>query len=593
MTLHQAEAFAIIAAMFALFVTDRLRYDVVAALALAASMLTGVVPADKAFLGFSNPLIIIIASVLVLSRAVSISGAIETFVQRMTRAMRSTSLQILTLTSSVTFLSAVMKNIGALGIFLPIAIQAAERNDRSPSRYLMPLSFGSLIGGTITLIGTSPNLLISTVRQEAVGKPYSFFDFTPVGLPLSILAVAFLCFGWRLLPEREGDPSAEKRFTVEDYTVEARLPSSSPLVGKTVADLEALGDGEVTVAAIIREHDRRYIPGNHWTIYADDLLLLQGDPTALQPVISQADLKLAGAAAMAETPPQDKDDSLETLEAVISADSPLVGHTLSSLQLRHRYQINVLALTRGDRRITARLRESHLRIGDVIVVQGRRSLLEEAIRELGCLPLAERHLILGQNRSRWSPLLILLGAVALVVTGVLKVEVAFFTAAMLVVLLGLISPRQAYAAMDAPLIIMLACLIPVGEALHTTGAANLVAQALTIVAHHLSGPGTVALLLVIAMVVTPFLHHAAAVLVIGPVAAALAHNLNFAPDAFFMAVALGASCDFLTPIGHQNNLLVMGPAGYRFGDYWRLGLPLSALVVVGGTVLIVLRWPLH
>ncbi len=361
MTLHQAEAFATIGAMFVLFVTDRLRYDVVAALALAATVLTGVVPAKQAFLGFSDPLIIIIASVLVLSRAVSISGVIEAAMRRITRMMRSTSLQVFTLTSSVTFLSAVMKNVGALGIFLPIAIQAAERNGKSPSRYLMPLSFGSLIGGTITLVGTSPNLLISTVRQEALGRPYSFFDFTPVGLPLSIIAIGFLCFGWRLLPEREGEPTAEKRFTVEDYTVEARLPAGSSLAGKTVADLEALGDGDVTVAAIIREHDRRYIPGNHWTIYADDLLLLQGDPTALQPVIAQANLELAGSAAVSDAAPQDRDDPLETIEAVVSADSPLVGRTLTSLQLRRRYQINVLALTRGDRRITARLRESHFR----------------------------------------------------------------------------------------------------------------------------------------------------------------------------------------------------------------------------------------
>ncbi len=229
----------------------------------------------------------------------------------------------------------------------------------------------------------------------------------------------------------------------------------------------------------------------------------------------------------------------------------------------------------------------------MIVLQGRHSQLEEAIRELGCLPLAERHLTLGHGRSRWGSPLILLLAIVLVVTGVLRVEVAFFVAAVAVVLLNLIGAREAYAALDGPLIVMLGCLIPVGEALHTTGAANLVAQLLATVAHHLSGPGTVALLLVIAMVVTPFLHHAAAVLVIGPVAAALAHSLGYAPDAFLMAVALGASCDFLTPIGHQNNLLVMGPAGYRFGDYWRLGLPLSILVAAAGTALILLRWPLH
>lgn len=593
MTLHQAEALAIIAAMFLLFITDRLRYDIVAALALCACLLTGVVPPDKAFAGFSNALIILIGSVLVLSRAVGNSGVVENVMRRLTRRLRSTSAQILVLTGSVTFLSAFMKNVGALGVFLPIAVQVAERDNRPASRYLMPLSFGSLIGGTITLIGTSPNLLISTVRQETLGKAYPFFAFTAVGLPLSVVAIAFLAIGWRLLPERHGEPSAEKRFTVEDYTVEARLPEGSRLVGKTVAELEAHGDGDVTVVAIIREHDRRYIPASHWTLYADDLLLLQGDPVALQPLIASAGLELSGADAIAKTAPQDKNDVLESVEAVITADSPLIGQTLHGMRLRRRYQVNVLALSRGDRRITDRLGESQLRIGDVIVLQGRSSQLEEAIRDLGCLPLAERNLTLGNAPSRWASPLILVAAIAAAVSGVLPVEAAFFIAAVLVVLLGLIAPRQAYAALDGPLLVMLACLIPVGEALHTTGASTLVANGLTEVGRHLSGPGTVALLLVVAMIVTPFLHHAAAVLVIGPVAAALAHNLGYAPDAFLMAVALGASCDFLTPIGHQNNLLVMGPAGYRFSDYWRLGLPLSLLVAVFGTVLIVLRWPLH
>ncbi|HSU04655.1 MAG TPA: SLC13 family permease [Acetobacteraceae bacterium] len=593
MTLHQAEAFGIVGGMFVLFITDRLRYDLVAALALACAILTGVVPSGHAFRGFSNPLIIIIGSVLVLSRSVAISGVVDAAMRRVTHVLQATSSQVLVLTSAVTFLSAVMKNVGALGIFMPIAIQAAERNNRPPSRYLMPLSFGSLIGGTITLIGTSPNLLISTVRQETQGRPFHFFDFTPVGLPLSLLAIGFLCLGWRLLPERRGEPAPEKRFTVEDYTTEALLPEDSPLVGKTVGDLEALAEADVTVAAIIRDQDRRYIPSAHWTLFSGDLLLLQGDPVAVKPLVDQAGLKLIGSAAIADTARHGKDDELEAVEAVVSADSPLIGNTPRTLHLRQRFQVNLLALTRGDRRITTRLRESRFGIGDIVVLQGRRSQIGEALRELGCLPLAERNLTLGQTTPRWAALVILLAAIALVVSGVLAVEAAFFIAAVLVVLLRLISPRQAYDALDGPLLVMLACLIPVGEALSDTGAAKLVATGLTAIMSHMPASLAVGLLLVIAMIVTPFLHHAAAVLVIGPVAAALAHNLGVAPEAFLMAVALGASCDFLTPIGHQNNLLVMGPAGYRFGDYWRLGLPLSVMVAVVGTALIVLVWPLH
>ncbi len=591
MTLHQAEAFAIVGGMFALFVSDRLRYDAVAARALSCAVLTGVVPADHAFRCFSNSLIVIIASVLVLSRAIALSGVVDSAMHHVIRMLRSTSAQVLALTSAVTFLSAVMKNIGALGVFMSIAILAAQRNGRPPSRYLMPLSFGSLIGGTITLIGTSPNLLISTVRQQVEGKPFHLFDFAPVGLPLSLLAIGFLCFGWRLLPDRRGEPPAEKCFTVEDTMTEARLTKESPLAGRTVADLEALAEGEVTVAAIIRDQDRRYIPSTHWTMFAGDLLL-QGDPVAVQPLLARSGLELAGSDPATTAAPQSKDDELLAPEAV-PVDSPLIGHTLETMHLRQRFQINLLALSRGDRRITARLRESRFRIGDILVLQGRRSQLDEAIRELGCLPLAERNLTLGQEQPRWAAPAILLLALVLVATGVLAAEAAFFIAAVLVVLLGLISPRQAYDALDGPLIVMLACLIPVGEALHETGAANLLAGGLNLVASHLPGPVTIGLLLVIAMLVTPFLHYAAAVLVIGPVAAALAHDLGYAPEPLLMAVALGASCDFLTPIGHQNNLLVMGPAGYKFGDYWRLGLPLSIMVALVGPLLIMLRLPLH
>ncbi len=593
MTLHQAEALAIVAGMFALFVTDRLRYDVVAALALSCAVLTGVVPADRAFRGFSNSLIVIIGSVLVLSRAISLSGVVDAAMNRVTRMLQSTSMQVLALTSAVTFLSAVMKNVGALGIFMPIAILAAQRKGRPPSRYLMPLSFGSLIGGTITLIGTSPNLLISTVRQQVEGKPFHLFDFAPVGLPLSVLAIGFLCFGWRLLPDRRGEPPAEKRFTVEDTLTEVRLTKESPLAERTVADLEALAEGEVTVAAIIRDQDRRYVPSTHWTMFAGDLLLLQGDPIAVQSLLARSGLELAGSEPATTASPHKKDDELLAIEAVVSVDSPLIGHTLETMHLRQQFQVNLLALSRGDRRIMARLRESRFRIGDVLVLQGRRSQLDEAIRELGCLPLAERNLTLGQERPRWAAPAILLIALVLVAAGVLPAEAAFFIAAVLVVLLRLVSPRQAYDALDGPLIVMLACLISVGEALHETGAANLLAGGLNLVASHLPGLGTIGLLLVIAMLVTPFLHHAAALLVIGPIAAALAHDLGYAPESLLMAVALGASCDFLTPIGHQNNLLVMGPAGYKFGDYWRLGLPLSIMVALVGPLLIVLRWPLH
>ena len=591
MTLNQAEAFAIVLGMLGLFAWDRLRFDVVGALALSAGALTGIIPTEKVFQGFANPVIIIIGSVLVIGRAITISGIVEVVMRPLLHTTRTTSSQVGMLTACVTFLSAFMKNIGTLGIFMPIAVQTARRNKRSPSCYLMPLAFGSLVGGTMTLIGTSPNLLISMVRQDIEGRPFDMFDFSPVGLPLAIIAIAFLAFGWRLLPkDRRGTPAPDQRFEVESYITEALIPAGSSLVGKTVGDLEELSDGEISVTAIIRERGRRYIPRAHWVLFDGDLVVLRADPVILHEVIAKGGLTLAGAGEIAGA--ELKKEDVETVEAVVTAESQLIGQTPASLDLRQRFEVNLLAISRSGQKIRTRLHRTRLQVGDVIALQGYSDTLSETLTRLGCLPLAERNLALGIKRPQPLAIVILFIAMLLVAFRVLPVEVAFFVAAVVVILLRLLTLKDAYDAIDWPILVMLGCLIPVGGALKDTGADALIAGALTVVAAHLPGFLAVGLVLVTSMLAAPFLHHAAAVLVMGPVAAAIAASLGYQLDAFLMAVAFGASCDFLTPIGHQNNALVMGPGGYHFGDYWRLGLPLSCLVAVLGTALIVQIWPL-
>src|SRR5690348_6320593 len=361
MTFHQAEAFLIVASMLGLFVWGGLRYDVVALLALATALLTGVVPTDKAFLGFASPVIIIIASAQVLSRAIAISGVVELATRRLLRRLHSASAEIGALTACVAGLSAFMKNVGALGIFMPIAIQAAERGGQSPSAYLMPLAFGSLIGGTITQIGTSPNLLISIVRQDLEGRAFSLFDFAPVGLPLTVFAVAFLAVGWRLIPkDRKAQPTAEKRFEIEDYVSEAVIPAGSPFAGKTVQEVEERADGSVAITAIIREGNRRYIPSGEWTLFEKDVLVLQADPAVLKPFLDQGQLALVGAAGAPLL--SAKEDELETMEAVVMADSPMVGQTSFSLHLRRRFEVTLLSLSRGAQRITTRLGRTRFQV---------------------------------------------------------------------------------------------------------------------------------------------------------------------------------------------------------------------------------------
>jgi len=631
-TLQQALSLAILVGMMCLFWWDRIRFDLVALVTLLAAVACGIVPAGKAFDGFSNPLLPLIGSALILSAAVGQSGVIETLLRPLRPFMRTPSLQVGVLTSAVAALSALVKNVGALSIFLPVAMQVARRSKRSVSEFLMPMSFGSLVGGMMTLIGTSPNLIASSVRQELVGKPYAMFDFLPVGFGITLIGIAFLSFGWRLIPIRNtGQNSGDMPFRVEDYLAEAKLPENSPLVGKKVRDLEAMADGNIAVTAIIREGDRRYIPAGHWTLFAGDVLVLESDPHDLQKLVGEASLELVGVNPIAvdkdsqpvttgdtakkveakksgggsekdaKAEKTDKAEKIEEkkpldlgiVEAVITPSSPMIGSSTSGMKLRERYGINLLAVSRSGRRTATRLKNLVFREGDVVVLQGPTEAMNETLASLGCLPLAERNLQLGKPRAVFLPIAILAACVVLSATELVPVGIAFTGGAVLVALLRILTLKQIYETVDWPILILLGCLIPIGEAVRSTGTTDLIAGWLSHVADAVPVYVTLGMLILITMLATPFLHHAAAVLVMGPIAATLAHQLGVNMDPFLMAVAVGASCDFLSPIGHQCNTLVMGPGGYRFADYWHLGAPLSTLVVLCGVPLILTFWPLH
>lgn len=591
MTTLQIEALIIAIAMLALFIWDKLRYDVVALLALLAAVLLGVVPVDRAFHGFAHPVIVIIVSVLIISRAIARSGLLDGLMRKLLRNARSASLQIAALTACVTFLSAFIKNVGTLGIFMPIAIQTARKSGNSPSIYLMPLAFGSLIGGTITLVGTSPNLLISAIREKETGQPFRMFDFAPVGLPLACLALVFLSFAWRLLPkDRIAGTSDEQKFEIEQYTTELRVSDNSPMIGKTVGELEDHEDGNAVVTAIVREGGHHYIPSRSWNLFANDVVIVHGGPDAVKSLVDKGRLTLVGAKEI-ETVKKEL-GAVETVEAIVGPDSFLVGATAAELRLRHHYTVNLLAVSRAERRSIRRLQTYRFEVGDVVLLQGFQKSLPGTLAELGCLPLADRNLGLGRARNGMISMAILGAALIAMLLHAVPVQIAFFAAAVLIIVLQQITLKTAYSAIEGPVIVMLGALLPVGEALKDTGVTDVLAHHLASAAAILPGSLALALILTASMLVTPVLHHAPAVLVMGPIAGVVAKTLGYNPDPFLMAVALGAACDFLTPIGHQNNLLVMGPGGYRFGDYWRLGLPLSVLVIVVGTPLIMLRWPL-
>ena len=592
MTTPQTLAFAVLGGMMLLFIWGRIRYDMVAVLALLAAVLAGIVPAEEAFSGFADDIVIIVASALVISAAIARSGIVEAALMKVAGRFNRIGSQLLVLTASVTFLSAIVKNIGALAMLMPAAMQMAKRAHTSPSCLLMPMSFGSLLGGLITLVGTSPNIIVSRVREEMTGEPFGMFDYAPVGLGLALSGLLFLRFGYRLLPSnRRAAPTMGEALDIKDYVTEARIPPASPADGITIAEFKELTEGDVEVTGLHRAERRRAVPLPDAMLTGGDVLILEGEPEALERAIAAAALQLEGqhrraAAASAES-------ETGVIEAVVGKDSILVGSAAGRMDLHERHGVNLLAVSRRGERITVRLRDVVLCPGDVIVLQGPLTTLPERLRELGCLPLAERSLRLGSARRGLIPLVILGSAMVLTAAGVVPVAVAFFAAAALILLSGALPAREAYSHIEWPILIMIACLIPVSDALRTTGGTELIADWLSTTASALPAWGAVALIMISAMAVTPFLNNAATVLVMAPIASVLATELGYRPEAFLMAVAVGAGSDFLTPIGHQCNTLVMGPGGYRFGDYARLGAPLSLIVVVVGVPLIMAVWPLR
>ncbi len=591
MTGAQITVFAILAMAMVMFVWGRFRHDVVAMLALLAAVLAGVVPAEKAFSGLTDDVVILVACALIISGAIARSGVMDVLLQRLAPFIISTRSQVIALTALAAVFSGFVKNIAALAVLMPLAIQLAQRSNSSPSMLLMPLSFAALLGGLVTLIAGSPNIIVSRVRTELTGNPFSMFDFTPVGATLALAGVGYLAFGYRLLPSgRKASGTTDVAFNISDYTTEVRLVSDSIIVGKPASDFEALSDGAVVIVALIRDGRRRLRPSRSTTLREGDIMLVEGEPQALERVVVKS--KVALVRQHATPAAEQSGDDVAVIEVVVNPQSMLVGRTPEELRLFDRFNINLLAVSRSGARIDNRLGSTQLRAGDVVIIQGDINQFSDVLEKLDCLPLAQRKIQFGQSRNGLIPVGIFAVAIGLAVSGTLPVAIAFFGAVVVMLLVGAVPAREAYDNLDGSILVMLAAFIPVSDAVRATGGTDLLAGWLSTIAQHLPTVGAMALVLVAAMLVTPFLNNAATVLVMAPIAAGLATKLGLNADPFLMAVAVGASCDFLTPFGHQCNTLVMGPGGYRFGDYVRLGLPLSLLIVVLGVPLIAFVWPL-
>lgn len=578
----------IIALMMAAFVWGRYRYDVVAAGSLLAAVLIGIVPAKEAFSGFSDDIVIIVGSALVVSAAISRSGIMDLALRHLSPEKRSPRTQLVILVVIVAVLSAFIKNIGALAIMIPVAIHMARKSRVSPSMFLMPMSFASLLGGLMTQIGTSPNIIVSRVREGITGTPFTMFDYTPVGAALTVTGIIFLAVCYKLLPERVKEASSmDEAVKIKNYTTEASLTAQSSAIGRSISWLQKPAHGDAMVTAIISNNDRKRTPLPDTILKEGDVLIIEGEQSALNKIVSEGKLQLSD-----RTPEKDGAKDVSAVEAIVGEHSRLIGVSAKDLSLFENTGVNLLAVSRRDKRFVERLGEIKIRNGDVLVLQGNLQRLPDMLREWGCLPLVERDVKLGSARNGLVPVLILIATMGATAFGGVPVATAFFAGAFLMVISGALPLRGIYSYLDAPILLMLAALIPISDSLRTTGTTDVIADLLSQMAEMLPPYGALALILVAAMVVTPFLNNAATVLVMAPIAATFAEKLGFAPDAFLMAVAIGAGCDFLTPIGHQCNTLVMGPGGYRFGDYARLGLPLSLIVLIVSVPMLLLTWPI-
>jgi di/tricarboxylate transporter len=586
-TTDQGIVFVVLVATLGLFIWNRIRFDLVAMLALLAVAIAGLVPGEALFAGFGHPAVITVAAVLVISQGLVNAGVVDSIAQVLGRVGDRPAVQVATLTAVVALCSGFINNVGALALLMPVAIWMARQSGRSPSYLLMPLAFGSLLGGTMTLIGTPPNIIIASYREG--GANFGLLDFLPVGFAITLIGVAFITLiGWRLTPRRGEADDGEKLFSVGDYVTELRIPEASDYVGSTLHDLltDSRDDADLAVLGLIRDESRKLAPSTYQVLRAGDILLVQADTDSLQYMVDKAGLELGS------TP----DDALleegdsRIVEAVVTTDSGLTGHSANRLRLRERHGLNIIAVARQGHRIDKRVGQVGLRAGDILLVQGHNEELDGALRELGCLPLAERGLTFGAQRRIWIAGGIFLAAIGLILSGLLSAPVALVAAAVAMVLANILDTTEAYQAIDWSIIVLLGAMIPVGGALESTGGAGLIADQLMMVGQGLSPAVLLAVLMAGTMLLSNVVNNAAAAILVAPIALSLSGQLDIASDATLMAVAVGASCAFLTPIGHQSNALVMEPGGFTFGDYWRLGLPLSLLVVAVGVPMILLVW---
>lgn len=585
--------FSVLGVTLAMFVWGRVRYDLVAMMALLAVTILGLVDPAVAFLGFGHPAVITVAAILAVSKGLQNAGVVDIIAKALKRVGNRPTVQVGALGTTAAICSAFMNNVGALALLMPVALRMARSAKRSPAYLLMPLAFCSLLGGLMTLIGSPPNIIVSSMRRQAIGEPFGFFDFAPVGAGVTIVGIAFIALlGWRLLPDRKPANGDTIGFDIAEYTAELTVTEDSKFHDATIQELATAVDADFVILAILRGERRLSAPSGFETIHKGDTILVAADHEAIKALRDAGNFELAGE----DNAKEDETDAakdLTVVEAIVGPGSVLAGRTPAQLNLRWRYGVNLLGVSRQGSRVRERLRDARLQTGDVLMLHIPADNTSETLSMLGCLPLAERAIDLAKPRRLLLGTGIFVCAVAATVVGLLPVQIAFVLAAVLMLLTRVVTLREGYDAVDWPVIVLLGAMIPLGDALDSTGGTQRIADLMLWLGEGRAPIVALAILMIVTLLLSDVVNNAAVAVLMAPVAVRLAEGMNASVDAFLMGVVLGASSAFLTPIGHQSNTLVLAPGGYRFGDYARMGVPLTAIYVVVGLVMISIVWPLR
>jgi di/tricarboxylate transporter len=590
MTPDQITLFALFGAVFALLLWGRYRYDIVAFSALMVGVVLGVVPTEAAFSGFGHPATLIVALVLVVSAGLVRSGAVFLITRTMVDASRALGAHIALMGLIGGVLSAFMNNVAALALLMPVDVQTARKAGRAAGLSLMPLSFATILGGMITLIGTPPNIIIAAIRQDSLGAPFSMFDFAPVGGITAIAGLAFVALiGWRMIPQRADAVLRASDLTA--YIAELTVPEGSAHIDKRLIELEDIAaKTDVALLGLIRNGRRLYGTARSVALKAGDTLVLEAQPDALDEFRAALDLDFSDA--KRDEALRAEGEGLDLLELVIPRDSRIAGKTAQAIGLHWRQRAVLMGISRRGRRITQEMRKEVIQPGDILLLLVPKDQGEDVAIWLGALPLADRGLAVTQNRKTWAAIGLFGGAVAAASLGLIYLPVALGLVVVAYVLTRIVPLNELYTHIEWPVVVLLGSMIPLGAALETAGGTQLIAQGLVDLTAGLPAWAILTALMIVTMTLSDVLNNTATTIVAAPVGIQMAQTLNVSPDPFLMAVAVAASCAFLTPIGHKNNTLILGPGGYRFGDYWRMGLPLEIIVVVVSIPAILVFWPL-